>query len=479
LSPDNTADIYIDNDTPSVYEYGSTDRGGPPVASTFSWWKGVMFYDDLSNPGRVYNSVKDSPVIVPTANYEDLAIQQGAIQAFAAAGERHLTFCTRGVFYCDGTPDETGGNLDWELLSADHGAHSFRGVAKISGSWVAFFYDGTVWLTNGNTIQDVGRSLKPLWDTINPDYYDRVVLEYRPRTDRLYVFIPSHCNIPNRGAFLDRPLLALGSEAVEGESRFSWWPMTNVWINCCFLDEYGALCGGDSRDGRIYQLDYGEDDDGEPIRASLLTSTSYGRAPETIDSWRYLHTQIEGQGGNMKLRVLVEGGKYEWSKEGRLDLDMDAEERLWAAGRVGPAVAPGASGIKMAEVSLPSDIGKFRRKSLPGHKGRSASIQVEFYGKGRGAKVRELGLEITDKAGRWGAEVGRGRTYGNITRVRWSRFNGVDLHADPAELGDTILAGANNMDPADRKAAKVRLGRRNLLTGRTPLDAEQDYVAPT
>ncbi|MCP3885091.1 MAG: hypothetical protein GY700_06385 [Propionibacteriaceae bacterium] len=448
------------NAWPLVEEYGSTDRGVPPPATTGAFWKDLVFYDDPDNESSGWNSTKRSPGTVPEVNRHEY---DAKLTAYVPIGERILAFTEKSIWYIYGEPDDSGGGLEWDSLSAEHGTPWSRSACKVGEAWAAFWFSGRVYLTNGNEIIDVGRPLKPYWDRVFASYWDRVVLTYYPVEDMLVMSIPYRSNIPLRGAALLHPL----SRARK------WTPLSNFPFNCFFINEFGELIGGDSRYGKLYECWTGGHDDGEEIEAWGQTSVSYGRAPETHDCVRYLSGDVAATGGQVEVAVTVDRGKHEWLRGMRVDVDP-SRFGILANGPNTAYVDPNV-GINYGQLDIEDQLyGQFDMQPLPGHKGRTMSVQFRFRGRNQSAVVRDLALHMPQGAGRWGSELGTGRADLGLTRIRWRRFDSVNMQDDPSELPSNVLCAGDNLDFREHGAARVRPGRRNILLDNRPLNSDSD-----
>ncbi len=240
-----------------------------------------------------------------------------------------------------------------------------------------------------------------------------------------------------------------------------------------FRNEYGELCGYDSRDGRLYQLWHGGDDDGEEIEAWGITSGSYGRAPETLDMFRYFSGDIEARGGEVDVSVIVDRGSMEWTRGIRVAANPDFFARL----ANGPVTGQYQGGVQLGNIQLPDqDDGTTDMQPIAGHKGRCVAVRFRFRGKNQQGVIRELSVHAVPGGGRWGPEMNTGRASGGLTRIRWRRFDSVNLQDDPLELGSNVLTAGFNLDFTEHGAVKQRPGRRNLIYDKTALNQNRDGI---
>lgn len=432
---------------PDVEVLGSEDRGVPPAATHGAWWKGVTFYNNPAEDSVGQHSIKDGPGTVPVVNNYRY---DSKLTAYVPLGERLLAFTEAHIWYGYGEPDETGGGIEWEVLSPEHGTPWKDSACKIGESWAAFWYDGKVWITNGNEIIDVGRPLGPFWKNVSASYWNRVVLTYFPLEDALLLSVPYQCNIPLRGAVLMHPL----------KQRRSWTPTSNWPYNFFFKNEFGEMIAGDSRYGRLYQVWTGEDDAGEEIEASGMTSVSYGRGPKTVDSYRYFSGDITARGGEVRVGVHVDRGKFNWLKDMRALPDPGSLARV-ASGIQTATFAAG--GLALGNLRFVGQVyGDLELESLPGLMGRTVAVSFMMRGKNQGAAIRDLTVIPSDAAGRGGGELMTGRVSGGSSDVRWHRFDSVNLQDDPMELPSNVLCAGDNLDFSEHGCVKVRPGRRDL-----------------
>ena len=187
--------------------------------------------------------------------------------------------------------------------------------------------------------------------------------------------------------------------------------------------------------------------------------------------YRYFRGDVSAKGGEVEISVIVDRGLFEWTRGMRVEPDPDSFARL----EQGPVSGVFGGGVQLGNIMLADqEQGSFDMQPLPGFKGRSVAVKFRFRGKSQRGVVRELSVHSVNMAGRWGPEMATSRSSGGLTRVRWRRFDSVNLQDDPCELGSNVLSAGSNLDFSEHGAVRQRPGRRNLVFDKVALNQNRD-----
>lgn len=242
----------------------SFDNGAPPVVCNIVVvWNERLWTTDGQN---VYFSELGLPESFSEYSVIPVNPDDGhEIRMLLSFGSIILIGKTNSMYYVVGT-DES--DFDLKRLSDRHGCVS--GMSAKTAEGFAWWFGGdNFYMTDGNRVEAIGdTNIRDTIDSIDPLYYDKVTGAV-DETHSWYI-----AGVPANGAAVINKLLVYNYRSQKWTS-FEYTNTAPQILADFYSTSYQPLIYTSLGTGHLYRWNYGNDDDGTAITASLLTK-EYG-----------------------------------------------------------------------------------------------------------------------------------------------------------------------------------------------------------
>jgi hypothetical protein len=334
-----TDEVVDDNPDAYLVDYAPLDNGLPQNFTCMVLHQGRVFAasSTSSDPMFLYYSNIDDPEIFPS----DSIIRVGEGDGYPITGLAVLTNAViiskndgrgNGSLYLLYTPDANPDNWSLTKLDTESSTQSAKVMINFS-NYIAFLNKYGVFDLNQQAVGTVKSDA--LSYNIEPDIY-ALATDYLSKATAITWKNKVWISVPYTAAFEATQTTnnrvyqydyVRGRQGTDREYG-SWSRHTNHSISEFAIHD-GALYGGSSTDGFVYQLDTGYNDAGTAIDSSYQTMAIVGK-PEHQNytkTWRFCYVTVECSGDwNMSLAY---SNDFKDEIETTTTVSLDPEITLW------------------------------------------------------------------------------------------------------------------------------------------------------
>lgn len=185
----------------------------------------------------------------------------------------------------------TASLVGWNAMSTSIGCVAPKSLVQTDNALIFLSADGVraygyipnLYSSDGSGLLDLSENIRPTLDTITE--------AMKPKAAGAFYDGRYWLSVALDGASVNNAVL------VYDIAKAAWTKYTGMSVSCFFVtrgDEYG-LYAGDAQNGKVYRMDYGENDDGAAI-------TMYWKSPqvapggfESVKHFRHLHIAAESE----------------------------------------------------------------------------------------------------------------------------------------------------------------------------------------
>jgi hypothetical protein len=265
-----------------------TKISGAPNGRYLLYYKNHMYMaGDPNAPWRLYMSAQGDPTTWPALNYIDFPDGKGGITGLAQLGDSIVVFKEQGVFILKGS--DPSNYVVVSTFAGQRGAVSHWSIVRIPNGLVFLARDG-VWLFDGKKFELISDKIQGSVNQWNQSQLQNAVaFEY---DHKYWLSVPEGTGqTTNNYTYVFSYL-------------YGWWTRYDIPMQSCavYTNPNPTPYFADTN-GNLLQAENGDNDNGEPIDAYLVTKNFDFGSPAHLKSFKQIFCFAEATTGNYDLTL--------------------------------------------------------------------------------------------------------------------------------------------------------------------------------